>query len=120
MQTILIVDDEPLIVQLWRRIFHPLNCALVSAADGAQALQILRTQEIDVLVTDLCMPNLDGVGLLHAIHSEPRFAQLTTFVCSGFSNEIDLDGFLIERIIAKPFDVKEERTYFTRFLQSPR
>ena len=120
MQTILIVDDEPLIIQLWKRLLHPLDCKLVSASDGVEGLKILHAQKVDILVTDLCMPNLDGVGLMSALCTEPRFTQLTTFVCSGFSKDADLSGLPIERIIEKPFDVRKERAYFTKFLESRR
>jgi HD-like signal output (HDOD) protein/ActR/RegA family two-component response regulator len=66
---ILFVDDENNILEGLRRILHPLrdDWDIQFAISGAQALEIIETQPIDVIITDMRMPEMDGVELLHEV-----------------------------------------------------
>lgn len=66
MTRILFVDDEPRVLSGLRRQHHPLfgEAGLQFAAGGAQAQELLAQEVFDVLVTDLCMPDVDGTQLL--------------------------------------------------------
>jgi serine phosphatase RsbU (regulator of sigma subunit)/anti-anti-sigma regulatory factor len=63
--TILVVDDDPIIRRLVRHglAAQPL-AELIEAADGLEAQCILREREVDLVITDLLMPGLDGMGLM--------------------------------------------------------
>ena len=67
--TLLIVDDEPSNVDSLVRIFGREGMNVLSAPDGREALETLRKQRIDVLLTDLMMPGMTGVDLLKAARS---------------------------------------------------
>src|SRR5947209_7828383 len=69
--TLLIVDDDTSNLESLRRIFErrergegPLE--ILAARDGKEALELLRKQRIDVLLTDLMMPSVSGMDLLKA------------------------------------------------------
>lgn len=70
MHKILIVDDEINIRFVLSAMLKKEGYAVVSATDGLEALQILKTGRIDVVVTDLKMPHLDGMGLLNCINEQ--------------------------------------------------
>jgi len=61
--TLLCVDDEPLILNSIERLFED-DFEVVKATSGAQALQQLKQQQIDVLISDQRMPGMTGVELL--------------------------------------------------------
>ena len=68
--TILIVDDSPTIRRLARAFLADLGFTFIEAADGLLALAVVRVQPVDLVVADLRMPNLDGMGLLKAIRAD--------------------------------------------------
>ena len=67
---ILVVDDEPEIRNLLARFFGRLGCEVDTAANGEEALEVMRRERPDVLLLDLRMPQLDGLGVLEQIRSE--------------------------------------------------
>jgi two-component system, chemotaxis family, chemotaxis protein CheY len=68
--TALICDDSMLARnQLKKSLPANFDAAIVTASDGLQALEILKTQEIGIVFLDLTMPKLDGIGVLQAIKS---------------------------------------------------
>lgn len=70
--TILLVDDSESARGLMRRAIEQaqLGVQILEAADGAAALPLALSGEVDVVVSDIVMPNLDGIGLLRAIRAQ--------------------------------------------------
>lgn len=66
---ILVVDDEVISRQLLEILLKKLGYQVSVAADGVAALEIIRTSAIDLLVTDLMMPDMDGLALLTALRA---------------------------------------------------
>ncbi len=64
---VLLVDDEPLILRVFSRALGRLGVVALTAATGAAALEALDEAEVDVVVTDISMPGMDGVQLLAGI-----------------------------------------------------
>ena len=73
MARILIVDDDDMERVLERTFLEKLGYHLHFARDGAEALHILEAVEVDVLVTDIVMPKVDGLSLIRQVRREhPR------------------------------------------------
>ena len=68
-QTILIVDDSPTVVKFLAFSLKSKGYKIVSACDGMDALEKLSSlaEDVDLIITDLNMPNLDGYGLIEAV-----------------------------------------------------
>jgi CheY-like chemotaxis protein len=66
-QTVLIVDDATLVRDVVVQILAPLGLSVIEAQNGRQALSLLRKQRVDVVVSDLIMPRMSGLMLLHAM-----------------------------------------------------
>ena len=66
--TILLVDDEEPILNSLRRLLRGQPYDVLSANSGAQALEILAAQPIDLVMSDARMPNMDGATLLAKVH----------------------------------------------------
>src|SRR5947208_14165665 len=72
---VLVVEDEPALVELVRDVVGPqIRCKLVFASDITQAKKILQAQAIDLLVTDLHLPDGDGMTLLAALREKLPYA----------------------------------------------
>src|SRR5438128_12051864 len=68
--TILVVDDEPRIVQLVRDYLEHGGFTVLTAADGASALRTARTGRPDLVVLDLSLPRLDGLDVARSLRLE--------------------------------------------------
>ena len=66
MATILVVDDHPVNRKLLAAILRPQGHTLLEAADGAEALEVVRTTRPDLIIIDLAMPRMGGAGFLRA------------------------------------------------------
>jgi two-component system, NtrC family, sensor kinase len=84
--TVLVVDDSPLICKTVCQFIEPSGCTVLSATDGKEALQILadRGEMVDVVVTDVIMPVIDGVELMGKIHE--LHPDLPVILMTAYSN----------------------------------
>jgi CheY-like chemotaxis protein len=106
---ILFVDDEPEVRSIARLSLEPLGYSLIEAEDGAKALEIFekRSAEISLVVTDVLMPNLDGLGLSARLHKlDPA---LPILLLSGHVLEEDLwaEGNARMRYLMKPYRLQD-------------
>ncbi|MBV9546140.1 MAG: response regulator transcription factor, partial [Chloroflexi bacterium] len=68
--TVLVVDDDPRILSMMRRVLELDGYSVLSTQDGEQALEIIRQQDIDLLVLDVMMPGLDGFDVCRMVRRE--------------------------------------------------
>lgn len=109
--TVLCVDDEPSILSALRRVLRAEGCRLLIAQGGVEALAILATESVDVVVSDMRMPGMDGAQLLARVREEwPGTARI---LLTGYA---DMDATIaainngqIYRYIHKPWDEHELR-----------
>jgi DNA-binding response OmpR family regulator len=80
-RTVLIVDDEAVICEVLSALFQKHDCAVFTAADGNAALRICRESPVDLVITDLAMPDKDGFELVLQLRSE--FPATKIMVMSG-------------------------------------
>jgi CheY-like chemotaxis protein len=83
--SILLVDDEPLLLDIFGCWLKPVAGQVFCAGDGAQALQLLAKQRIDLIVSDVRMPVMNGISLLRSINKSGLHTPLVIFT-SGFSD----------------------------------
>jgi DNA-binding response OmpR family regulator len=107
MPTVLVVDDEPKIVQLARDYLEHAGFAVLTAADGPSALQSARTRQPDLIVLDLGLPGLDGLEVMRSI----RAAGSTPIVVLT-ARDAELDKLLglelgADDYVTKPFSPRE-------------
>ncbi|HWE27761.1 MAG TPA: response regulator, partial [Polyangia bacterium] len=67
MGRILLADDEPEIRRAYERVLKRAQLDIVTACDGASALEAVRSQPFDAIVSDISMPGLTGLQLLRAV-----------------------------------------------------
>jgi CheY-like chemotaxis protein len=101
---VLVVDDEIAIVDLLADMLSDEGYQVAKAHDGRTALALLRAgMRPQIVITDLMMPNLDGIGLYHAIRSEfPRDRIGVLLMSAGKKARIDDPHALF---LPKPFSV---------------
>ena len=86
MTTVLVVDDEPNLVDLVRSYLEREGYAVLSAADGPTALDLARTAQPDLVVLDLMLPGLDGVEVCRRLR---RFSDAYVVMLTARAEEVD-------------------------------
>ena len=100
--TVLVVDDEPGIVDSLQKILERESLRVLTAGSGGEALDLVRREPVSVLVTDLMMPGMSGADLLDAL----RHAGVTVPVILMSGKPMTLpEGFF--GFLSKPFDLRE-------------
>jgi CheY-like chemotaxis protein len=66
-RTVLVVDDDPQILRLLEKMLRPRNVKVLVAPRPAEALAICETQSVDLLISDLAMPEMDGRKLAERV-----------------------------------------------------
>lgn len=108
-RTVLFVDDDPIVLRSLARglLDEPYNILL--ARSGKEALEILQQHEIHVLVTDMRMPEMDGIELLKIVSKE--YPKIVKMVLSGYTNTTTLTMAIhqegVFKIIPKPWNLEE-------------
>ncbi len=88
MKTILVVEDSNTSRDVTSHFLQQGGFRVLEAEDGQDALDILHSRHVDLILTDIMMPNLDGWGLYREIRGEKSF-NLTPFVFLSVLDEID-------------------------------
>ncbi len=89
MATILVVDDHITSQRLLRFILQQDNHAVITARNGLQALECLECISINLILTDLMMPEMDGLAFLEHLRMEERYRELPVIALTGSSREQD-------------------------------
>jgi two-component system alkaline phosphatase synthesis response regulator PhoP len=80
---VLIVDDDPAIRRVVSALLDLDEYGLLEAADGQAALEVVRDERPDLVILDLTMPRLDGLGTCQALRSDPELAGTRVLVLTG-------------------------------------
>jgi CheY-like chemotaxis protein len=83
MSRILVVDDEPDLRFLLRRIFEKAGHEVADASHGAAALECVRGSPPELVVTDMMMPVMDGRELIRRLRADPATAQIPILAVTG-------------------------------------
>jgi len=106
---ILVVDDEECILDIFKRYFESLtNHTLLTAGDGFEALEIIKTEQVNCCFTDLSMPKLDGLELARRINQYDN--TIPVVVMTGYpSMDIAIETLKngVVDFITKPFKIEQ-------------
>ena len=116
--TILWIDDEPLICQSMQENLSRY-ATIVTAHNGVEALQVLKSTRVDLIVSDVSMPEMDGIEFAKTVKKNKEYSHLPILFVSANSDEQDrLLGLMSGAVdyINKPFVVEEVLLKLTNIL----
>jgi len=104
---ILVVDDEPALGELAKQILTHFGYHVVTACSGEAALKVLASQTIDLMLSDVIMPNMDGYQLSRLVAKQ--YPSVKIQLASGFSDNrhTESDLHLRQNMLHKPYSSKE-------------
>lgn len=106
--SILIVDDEENMLKMLKTFFEEKEFKCYTAKNGREALVVIEANKVDLVITDMKMPEMDGLELLRVI--KEKYNNISAVIMTGFAEEytttealnLGADGY-----ITKPFRNKE-------------
>ena len=106
-KNILIVDDSRTVRQLLKKVLaRGLPCHITEAEDGLQALKTLQTGTFDLVITDINMPNMDGLTLVKKVRTDMGLT-VPMIIITTLGKESDRDRGLelgADSYLTKPFN----------------
>ncbi|MCU0589993.1 MAG: response regulator [Desulfobacterales bacterium] len=111
MERILIIDDEAPIRSMIRLVLERAGYAVDEASDGVEGIRCFREKPADLIITDLIMPNKDGIGMILELKKEFSFIKIIAMSGGGLNRP---DGYLrgakklgATYTLSKPIDRQE-------------
>ena len=109
-RTILIVEDNPLIIKMVGLQLKQNGYRVISASNGFQGLKMARSDSPDLILLDLMLPGIDGFEVLNQLRADPQTGHLPVVVISAKSAQADVE--MANRIgasgyLVKPFGTPE-------------
>lgn len=108
--TILVVDDEPNIVQTLRDRLEMNDYRVLTASDGKEGLEKAVAENPDVVLLDVIMPIMDGHEMLENLRKNPKCNDISVIMLTARSQTQDIaraNACDIDDYIVKPFDLSE-------------
>ena len=110
MPKVLVIDDDPVILELLRVNFEIEGFAVVSAGDGREGLERAKRDKPDVILSDIMMPRMDGLDLVTALRSDPKTRAVPVILLSAKAQNAEVKAGLeagADDYVTKPFDPLE-------------
>jgi two-component system response regulator PilR (NtrC family) len=119
MSSILLIDDEPNIIEVLEIIFQEDDMEVFKATSGSEALALLNQHKVDLVISDIRMPDISGVEILKQakqIVPDTIFIMMTAFATT--ETAIDALNHGAFDYLTKPFQIEELRSIVRRALES--
>jgi two-component system KDP operon response regulator KdpE len=104
---ILVVDDEPQITRVLKTTLSSQGYATRTAADGKEALQAMKDWPPDLVITDLRMPNMDGLALCRHIRDQSQIPIIVLSVKGEEKTKVEALDAGADDYVTKPFNINE-------------
>jgi two-component system alkaline phosphatase synthesis response regulator PhoP len=107
---LLIIEDDPDIIELLKHYLEKENFALTGASDGSSGLKKARAEDFDLLILDIMLPEMDGLEVCKELRSDPKTKSVPIIMLTARGEETDkIVGLELgaDDYITKPFSPKE-------------
>ena len=117
MKRVLVVEDDPDLAKMLQRILSHDGYSVTTCSDGEAALRLLDDSPVDLLITDLMMPGMEGEELLIELRRRKGLPSIPVILISASAMRATIaDRLQVEASLAKPFDTEELRQLVASFL----
>ena len=110
MYKILIADDEAGIRTLVSKYAVFEGHTVIEAADGMEAIKLCKSEDVDIAIVDIMMPELDGIEVIKRLRADPKYKDIPVIMATAKGTEMDKIGGLnsgADDYLVKPFGVME-------------
>ena len=105
--TVLVVDDDPVILKLLEVNFEMEGFTVLVARDGQEGIEVARADQPDLIVSDIMMPKVSGLELVNALKGDPTTSDIPIILLSAKAQNADVRSGLdagADDYVTKPFE----------------
>lgn len=117
--TILVVDDSSTVRKFVSVSLSMQGFQVVTACDGMDALEKLPSQKIDLVITDLNMPNMDGFELIKSLRESPAYKELPIVILTSLSDSLSKERSIelgVHSFLRKPFSLEKVQYEVAKYI----
>ncbi|MFQ5793225.1 MAG: hybrid sensor histidine kinase/response regulator, partial [Acidobacteriota bacterium] len=96
---LLVVDDDPQVVDLVRQLLQDEAYEVETATDGQDALETISRQRPDVILLDLLMPRMDGFAVIECLQQDPQYRDIPVIVLTAKALTVEEQALLQQRVL---------------------
>ena len=120
MKKILITEDSPTMRSLLISTIETLDgYVIIEAASGFEALRLLPRDKVDLIITDINMPDINGLELISYVKNNPNYRDIPLFIISTEGSEKDMEKGLAlgaDEYLTKPFNPLKLQELISRYI----
>jgi two-component system chemotaxis response regulator CheY len=119
---VLIVDDSSAIRKILQRVIKQAEVPvgqIYEAGDGMEALETLKTNSVGLILTDINMPNMDGIQLLAELRANPQYKEVPIVIITTEGSQtkvLEAAGLGASGYVRKPFNAEQIKEKLSAFL----
>jgi two-component system phosphate regulon response regulator PhoB/two-component system alkaline phosphatase synthesis response regulator PhoP len=91
MRKILLVEDDPFLVDIYKRKFKKTGFDVLTTSNGKEAIKLAKKEKADLLILDIVLPGVEGWEVLKAIKSDPKTNSLKVVVLSNLGQKEEVE-----------------------------
>jgi two-component system chemotaxis response regulator CheY len=116
---ILVADDSSTIRKFMAMTLKMQGFRVITVADGMEALEMLPKDQVDLIITDLNMPNIDGFEFIRMLRTDESYRSIPVIILSSLTDENDIQLGLrlgANSYLVKPFNPKRVLYEVSKYL----
>lgn len=111
MAKIMLVEDDPILVEMYQAKFELESHEITSATNGEECLQMLESYTPDLILLDILMPKVNGFHVLKEIKKDPKMRQVPVILLTNLGEaEIDMNKELARALGVNDYLIKSHHT----------
>lgn len=118
-RVILAVDDSATVRKFVSVSLSMQGFKVITACDGMDALEKLPSEKVDLIITDLNMPNMDGFELIRALRDNPQYKELPVIILTSLTDEGSRETgqkLGVSSFVVKPFSLEKIQYEVSKYL----
>ena len=118
MPSLLIIDDDALVLQIFRRVFQNTDMTIVTAQSGAEGIDLVKRHRPDTVILDIVLPDISGLAMFEQLHRlDPKLPVI--FITAGGASDTAIEAMKLGAFdyLLKPLDLPKVRDLVSRAIE---
>ena len=112
-----IIEDDSHVLSMMKNYFEYLDYAVITASDGMEGLKMIKSENYDLVITDIVMPYVSGVGIISVLKEKSPDLPVIAITAYGKNPERLAAEKQADLILRKPFEMHKLKDYVGKLLE---
>jgi CheY-like chemotaxis protein len=117
-KTIFIIEDDNHVRSMMKNYFEYLGYTIITASNGLEGLKMLKSENYDLVITDIVMPHVSGLGIISVIKETSPDLPVIAITAYGKNPERIAAEEKADVVLRKPFEMEQLKDYVVKLIGS--